>query len=288
VRRCVECGRSFEAEGWRCPACGFEPEERDGFLAFAPAAIEEGRGFDRTSFDHLVRVEEASFWFRGRNKLILWALERHFPAARSLLEVGCGTGYVLAGLEREHPELRLAGAELYPDGLRYARERIPRVEFVQLDATNIPYDGEWDVVGAFDVLEHVEDDEAAMAGLRLAARPGGGVIVTVPQHPSLWSAADDYAHHVRRYTRGELVEKLRGAGLEIALVTSFVSLLLPAMYLSRWLERRRGGEFDPEREHAAAARVRLLDRALDLERAAIRRGVRLPAGGSLLAVARRP
>jgi SAM-dependent methyltransferase len=288
VRRCVDCGRSFESDSWRCPACGFEPRERDGFLAFAPDAIEEGGGFDRASFDHLVRCEDASFWFRGRNKLIAWALERHFPAARSLLEVGCGTGYVLAGLRRERPELRLAGAELYPEGLRYARERLPGVEFLQLDATNIPYDGEWDVVGAFDVLEHVEDDEAAIAGLRLAARPGGGVLVTVPQHPSLWSAADDYAHHVRRYTRSELVGKLRGAGLEIALVTSFVSILLPAMYLSRWRERRAGNDFDPEREHAAAARVKLLDRVLDLERTAIRRGVSLPAGGSLMAVARRP
>ena len=199
----MTCGRSFASDGWRCPVCGFEPADRDGLLFFAPDATEEGRGFDRASFDHLARVEDASFWFRGRNKLIAWALERYFPTAGSLLEVGCGTGYVLAGLRRTLPGLRLAGAELYPEGLRYARERVPGVEFVQLDATNIPYDGEWDVVGAFDVLEHVEDDEAAIAGLTLAARPGGGVIVTVPQHASLWSSADDYARHVRRYTRTE-------------------------------------------------------------------------------------
>jgi SAM-dependent methyltransferase len=287
VKRCVACGRSFTADDWRCQSCGFEPAERDGILCFAPDAVDEGRGFDRRSFDILVRHEDASFWFRGRNKLIAWALDRHFPAARSLLEVGCGTGYVLAGLRRAQPALTLVGAELYPEGLQYARERVPEAQFLQLDATNVPFDREWDVVGAFDVLEHVEDDEAAIAGLALATRPGGGVIVTVPQHPSLWSAADDYAHHQRRYTRRELVTKLRAAGLEMRRVTSFVSILLPAMYLSRLRERRAGSDFDPAREHTAAARVKPLERILDLERLAIARGLSLPAGGSLLAVAER-
>jgi SAM-dependent methyltransferase len=257
-------------------------------LCFAPEAIDAGRGFDRAAFDHLARLEEGSFWFRGRNKLIAWALERHFPAARSLLEIGCGTGYVLRGLRRARPALTLAGAELYPEGLRFARERVPDATFLQLDATRVPYEAEWDVVGAFDVLEHVEDDEAVLAGMRRAARPGGGVIVTVPQHPWLWSAADDYARHVRRYRRRELVAKVRAAGLRVERVTSFVSILLPAMYVSRWLERRADAGYDPEREHAAAARLKPLERVLDLERLAIRRGVDLPVGGSLLLAARRP
>jgi SAM-dependent methyltransferase len=288
MRRCVACESAIEAAGWRCPACGFEPAEHGGILYFAPEAAEEGRGFDRGSFDKLAGLEDESFWFRARNRLITWVLERHFPAAGSFLEVGCGTGYVLAGLRSARPALALAGAELYAEGLRFARERVPDADFLQLDATRMPYDAEWDVVGAFDVLEHVEDDEAVIAGMTRAVRPGGGVVITVPQHPSLWSAADDYAHHARRYRRRELVAKVRAAGLRVERVTSFVSILLPAMYVSRWRERRAGAGYDPEREHAAAARVNGLERILDAERWAIRRGVSLPAGGSLLLVARRP
>jgi SAM-dependent methyltransferase len=288
VKRCVACGDGFADGGWRCPSCGFAPAVRDGVLSFTPEAADAGRGFDRESFDHLARIEDGSFWFRSRNRLIVWALETYFPRASSFLEVGCGTGYVLGGLRAARPALELAGAELYAEGLRFARERVPDAELLQLDATRMPFDAEWDAAGAFDVLEHVDDDRAVLAGLAQAVRPGGGILVTVPQHPTLWSAADDYAHHVRRYRRRELVGKARAAGLEIVRVTSFVSVLLPAMYVSRWRERHRGVEFDPEREHASAARVPGLERVLATERWAIRRGVSLPAGGSLLMVARRP
>jgi SAM-dependent methyltransferase len=289
MRRCVACGTDLAADGWRCPACGFEPELRDdGIRYFAPAAIDAGRGFDPAAFERLSRTEERSFWFRGRNAMILWALDRYFAAAGSFLEVGCGTGFVLRGIREAHPRMALAGAELYPEGLRFAAERVPDAELLQLDAIEMPYDGEWDAVGAFDVLEHIEDDEAAIRGMRQAARPGGGVLITVPQHPSLWSGADDYAHHQRRYTRRELVSKVERAGLRVERVTSFVTLLLPAMYLSRRRERRAGAGYDPAREHASAERVPLLERALDAERWAIARGVSLPAGGSLLLVARRP
>jgi SAM-dependent methyltransferase len=264
------------------------PEFVDGIPCLAPEAIGTTDGFEPEAFARLARTEESSFWFRSRNRLIGWALRRYMPAARSMLEIGCGTGYVLSGIAASRPEISLAGAELHPQGLRFARERVPQAAFVQLDATRMPYEREWDVVGAFDVLEHVEDDEAALAGMVAAARPGGGVLITVPQHRSLWSEADEYARHARRYTRSELVGKVERAGLRVVRVTSFVTLLLPLMYASRWLERVGRRPYDPAREHASAARLPLLERALDAEHALIRRGVDLPAGGSLLLVAVRP
>jgi SAM-dependent methyltransferase len=288
VKRCVACGTQRESDVWKCAECGFEPELRDGVRYFAPDAAGEGRGFDPASFERLSATEEQSFWFRGRNAMILWALDRYFPAASSFLEVGCGTGFVLRGVRHAHPGVRLAGAELYPEGLRFAAERVPDAALLQLDAVAMPFQDEWDVVGAFDVLEHIEDDEAALRGMCQATRPGGGLLITVPQHPSLWSGADDYAHHQRRYRRRELLAKVEGAGLRVERVTSFVTLLLPAMYLSRWRERRAGSAYDPAREHATAERVPVLERFLDAERWAISRGANLPVGGSLLLVARKP
>jgi SAM-dependent methyltransferase len=286
VKRCLTCSRRFDGEAWRCPDCGFAPERREGILSFCEP--EGADGFDPDAFDHLASLEQASFWFRSRNQLIAWAIGEHFSAARSMLEIGCGTGFVLAGLQRERPRLRLAGAELHAGGLRYAASRAPDADFYQLDARDIPFDAEFDVVGAFDVLEHVDRDEDVLAGMYEAAKPGGGIVLTVPQHQWLWSAADDYAEHKRRYSRGELAEKVTRAGFSVRRVTSFVSFLLPLMAASRLAEWARKRPYDPVREHQAAERAdALLERVAMLEQHVIRGGVSLPAGGSLLLVAGR-
>jgi SAM-dependent methyltransferase len=241
-------------------------------------------GYDERFFAALEALEPRSFWFAARNELIAWALATYFPGARSLLEVGCGTGFVLAALERACPALALTGAEPFAAGLEVARRRVHRAALVQLDVRDLAYDGEFDVVATFDVLEHLDDDAAALAALRRGVRPGGGLLVTVPQHPALWSWVDEAAGHRRRYTRDGLVHAVRGAGFEPVRTTSFVSLLLPFLAASRLAGRRSG---DP----LAGLRLpRALDRAFAavtaVERHAIERGVSLPAGGSLLLVAR--
>jgi 2-polyprenyl-3-methyl-5-hydroxy-6-metoxy-1,4-benzoquinol methylase len=274
-------------ESWNCAGCGFRPFRRDGLLSFAPEAAAGGNGFDPAAFRLLAEIEDESFWFRARNRMILWALERYFPEAGALLEVGCGTGYVLAAISAANPQMRVAGADLYAEGLALARRRVPEAAMYQLDATRIPFVAEWDVVAAFDVLEHVPDDEAFFVGMHTAVRPGGGLLVTVPQHPRLWSAADEYAHHVRRYRRSELLAKVERAGFHVQRVTSFVSLLLPALWLSRVFDRRSDVDFDPGREHASTRWSGALERVLDVERQAIVRGMSFPAGGSLLLVATR-
>ena len=289
MRRCLDCGQTFTADGWTCPRCGRAPAERDGLTAFAPELVdgEEGKGgFDAEAFAGLAALEEGSFWFQARNDLIVWALDKYAPRARSFLEVGCGTGFVLAAVAGARPGMRLVGSELFTAGLRYAVPRVPGAELLQMDARRIPYEEEFDAIGAFDVLEHVEADSEALAESRRALRPGGVLLMTVPQHPRLWSAADDYAHHVRRYTRRELVAKLRGAGLQPVRVTSFVTFLLPPMALSRWIERRSRDTYNPMVEHRRGAAFRRPSAAvMRAEGAIIRRGVSLPAGGSLLAVA---
>jgi SAM-dependent methyltransferase len=245
-------------------------------------------GFDPAAFEGLAALEEDSVWFRSRNRLLVWALRRFFPAARSVLEVGCGTGYVLAALRGEFPDLRLTGAELFEEGLEVARRRVPDAEFLQLDARKMPFDREFDVVGAFDVLEHVDDDDGVLRGMRQAVTPGGGVMITVPQHPLLWGPSDEYAQHCRRYTSRNLTDKVRAAGLTMEWSTSFVSSALPLMAASRLHARGTSNDYDPRSEHENARRVNPLLRGLAAaDFALIRRGVSLPVGGSLLVLARR-
>ena len=249
-------------------------------------------GYDASYFRRIAEKEPQSFWFRARNRVIISAIRRHFPEARSMLEVGCGTGFVLAGLHDAFPDMRLVGSELFAEGLEIARSRLPaEVELVVADAHAMPYTAEFDLAGAFDVLEHIEDDRRVIEQVAAALRPGGSFLMTVPQHPAMWSPQDVHAGHVRRYTAGGLRERLGTAGLSIVLAASFVSLLLPMMFAARL--RLRSQPETPEFDAVEALRQpplvnRVLAAAMVVERAMIRGGARFPAGGSLLVVARKP
>jgi SAM-dependent methyltransferase len=288
MKRCLKCDERFAGRTWACPACGYLPPHGGQVLSFAPEAADRNGGFERAGFEGLATIEEDSAWFRARNRLLVWALRRYYPGAQSLCEVGCGTGYVLAGFRRAFPALGLTGAELFAEGLEFARQRVPDATLFQLDARDMPFDQEFDVVGAFDVLEHVDDDGSVLRGMRDAVAPGGGVMITVPQHGRLWGPSDDYAHHRRRYSNRSLRAKVRSAGLTVERITSFVSFALPLMMVSRLRARGKQTTYDPRREHDEARRINLLlDSLAAADFALIRRGVSLPVGGSLLVVARR-
>lgn len=254
-----------------------------------PDALPTLEGYDQGLFSVVAEVERTSFWYGSRSELIAWALYRHFPRAETLLEVGCGTGVVLETLHRRLPALRISGSDLFPEALEHARRLVPAATFSQVDARALPYESQFDVTCAFDVLEHVNEDDAVLAGMMRATVPGGGLIVTVPQHRWLWGPMDELAHHVRRYRRGELLDKIRRAGFRIELATSFVSLLLPAMAATRMRLRLRPGPVDLAAQLVPGRALNaVLLRVMDLERGLIGRGLRFPAGGSLLVVARKP
>ncbi len=262
------------------------PAVIDGIPAFAPSLAERADGFDADAFAGLAELEAESFWFRARNALIMWAGRRSFPDARSIHELGCGTGFVLRGLREVYSQADISGSEILVDGLRIARERLPDIRFFQMDARAIPHREAFDLVGAFDVLEHIDDDQAVLVQIHRSLRPGGGLLLTVPQHRWLWSAQDVAAHHVRRYEARALHRKLHAAGFEVLRSTSFVTLLLPAMVATRRLGGRRA---------AAGVETVRVPRAIDLalrpvmalERWLIKAGIDLPIGGSLLVVARK-
>jgi len=196
-------------------------------------------GFKANYFKELAELESGNFWFRSRNKLILWALNQYSSKLQYFLEIGCGTGFVISAVSKRFPEAKLAGSEYFEEGLVFARQRVPNAEFMQMDARYIPYESEMDAIGAFDVLEHIEEDEVVLQQIYKALKSGGVMFITVPQHRWLWSQVDDYACHVRRYSVNELQQKVCRAGFDIIRSTSFVSTLLPAMYLSRLLQRNK-------------------------------------------------
>jgi SAM-dependent methyltransferase len=288
MRHCCNCHRRFDHVSWQCPSCLYEPKRLDGHLAFAPELAEQSEGFDASYFGRLAELEPGSFWFRSRNRLLCWALEHYFPDAKSFFEIGCGTGFVLAHIRKEFQQLTVVGSEVFSKGLSFASERLPGVDLFQMDACQIPFESEFDVIGAFDVLEHIGDDELVLSQMHRAVRKGGGILLTVPQHSFLWSEVDEYSRHLRRYSVSELKAKVKRAGFRTLRATSFVSLLLPLMLIARLKQRPAHLEFDPVAEFKLSISANfLLQRVMDVERAMIRLGVSFPAGGSLLLIAKR-
>jgi SAM-dependent methyltransferase len=294
VRRCLACNVHEPISetgpvwplGWRCPKCGHVVAQVGGIAMFAPSLADTLSGFDPEAFDELAETEAGHFWFVARNELIVGLANKFFPGARRFLEIGCGTGFVLGAIARSRSWQRLAGSELHPAGLAHARRRLPSgVELVQMDARDIPAAGVFDLTGAFDVIEHIGDDESVIRGLRAATETGGGIIITVPQHPWLWSRADEIAHHERRYRRGELERKLRRNGFEVLFSSSFTALLLPLMAASR-LRPNKASDEDAYEFRLNPWINQLFLKILRVEVRMTLAGIRWPAGGSRVVVGR--
>lgn len=284
MKLCLACNSKFESSTWICPECSFAPSQHQEITHFAPALSQSNAGFPPESFARLFTKESNNFWFSNRNQLINWALKEHFPGASNLLGIGCGTGFVLAGISEAFPHLEINGSEIFTNGLIHAATRLRAAKLFQMDARAIPFVEEFDVIGAFDVLEHIEEDEAVLVQMRSALRPGGGIILTVPQHRFLWSVVDEYSCHVRRYEAKELEDKLTRSGFSIERRTSFVSLLLPVLMLVRMSHGYTKKNYNPDAEYQISDWLNAaLGQVLTLERKTIEAGLSYGAGGSLLA-----
>ena len=287
MKRCLSCDLPHPLHG-HCGVCGWAPTWVDGFEAYAPDLAHGGGGFDASHFPRLASIEADNFWFRARNKLLRWALQTYAPTTASFLEIGCGTGYVIADVAQAFPAARLWGSEIFTAGLAFAARRLPAAKFIQMDARHIPFQDEFDTIGAFDVLEHIAEDAAVLLQIRNALKDDGVLVLTVPQHQWLWSQADEVACHVRRYAAADIHAKIEAAGFEILRSTSFVSLLLPAMYASR--AGKKSSASDPQADSGLAL-PSLLNRLfygfMVVEIGLIKAGLRFPIGGSRLVVARK-
>jgi SAM-dependent methyltransferase len=240
--------------------------------------------FPRDAFEQLTNYEADNWWFCSRNSLLEWLISTYTTKAGKYLEIGCGTGFVLKMIDSQFPDFEVNGSELYEDGLEYARSRVPGAKLKQYDARNIKERESYEVIGAYDVLEHIEQDSLVLDNIYSALKPHGKMILTIPQHQWLWSASDEYANHVRRYSRQEILAKVRAAGFKIEFCSSFVSFLLPLMFLSRTTESRTD-EYDPKKEFEIPGWLnKSLNKIMMLELFLIKKGIKFPCGGSLVVV----
>lgn len=292
---CTSCDRplplSTSETELRCPNCGREYSRQDGILLLG--ASRDPDDYPAELHDLLAVAEPRHFWFGERNRLILSTMREAFGtlAGRSVLDVGCGTGFVTAALERAG--MAACGLDMNLAGLVHARRRM-RGPLLCQDAARVPFVEQFDAAMLCDVIEHTPDDQLVLRETAHAVRPGGGVVVTVPAHPSLWSVTDETAGHKRRYTRASLRTAMERAGLRVRLVRPFNSLLLPLQILQRLTLNRRSIATQEERLALVREALIVPPRPInDLLRLAMSADLvlsRAPVtfGSSLIAIGQRP
>lgn len=234
-------------------------------------------------------IDSSHWWFTGRTRIIQTVLRSalgHSGAdpGRRVLDMGCGTGGMLEPLRAFGG---VEGVDASESAVRFCHER-GETAVTHLTSDELPFaDGTFDVVTALDVIEHIEDDTAAVREVRRVLAPGGIFLVTVPAHPALWGAQDEISHHFRRYTARTLRELLAASGLRERRMTYFNSILFPPIAAIR-LARRLLPEPDELRSDFEMTNDgpvnRALARVFASETAVLRRRD-LPFGISLLAVA---
>ncbi len=251
------------------------------------------------AYEQFLTLEREHWWFIGRRKNYLTVLGAHLERAGhteqtkdlAILDVGCGVGGMLpelarfgrpVGLDSDAGSIDICKRRGFPDCRVAAGERLP------VD------DASQDLVTLFDCLEHVDDDAVALREVARVLKPGGFAFFSVPAYQFLFSNNDRVAHHKRRYVRGDLVRKVRAAGLDVA-QSSYVNFLLFPLILPTLLLVKLRERLSPRADNARTnltpkvpAPINALFAAIFGGEGKILRHLSMPFGHSLICVARKP
>ncbi len=184
----------------------------------------------------LSNAEKRHFWFRGRNTIIRKIISSTYPECRDkqILEVGCGTGFVLSLLDSMG--FRVTGLDMHPEGLVYAKKRVPSAECIQGDLFTYKPKKTYDAVGIFDVVEHIDDDVEAVRHCARLLNSHGRLFLTVPAREELRSMYDDVSGHKRRYTKAMLSAVIKKAGFRIRYIGYFGFFqYIPHVFMKRFM-----------------------------------------------------
>lgn len=238
---------------------------------------------ERVVYQQMAELDDRHWWYRARRRIIadLIRREAHLPPDAEILEIGCGTGHNLAMLsDFGHVE----GLELDDEARAISEKRLGR----RVMSSPLPELGEvpdrhYDLIGAFDVIEHIDDDRAALASIATKLKPGACFIMTVPAHQWMWSAHDTVNHHKRRYSRSGLKALIEASPMKLRKLGYFNSLLFPLAVAERAASKLRGKE-DADVKLPPAPLNTALEKVFAAERYLAGR-LPLPPGLSLFAVA---
>jgi SAM-dependent methyltransferase len=238
---------------------------------------------ERVVYQQMAELDERHWWYRARREIIAELIRREvrLPPDAKILEIGCGTGHNLAMLSGFG---RVDGLELDEEARGISEKRLGR----KIMSSPLPELGEvadrhYDLIGAFDVIEHIADDAAAVASIATKLKRTGKFVMTVPAHQWMWSAHDVVNHHKRRYSKQQLRQLLHHSPLKLERIGYFNSLLFPLAVAERASSKLRGKE-DADVRLPPAVLNSALEKVFAAERYLVGR-LPLPPGLSLFAVA---
>jgi SAM-dependent methyltransferase len=238
---------------------------------------------ERVLYQQMAELDEHHWWYRARRQILadLIRRETRLPADARILEIGCGTGHNLAMLSGFG---HVDGLELDDEARTVSEKRLGRkVMSAPLpELAGVP-DRHYDLIGTFDVIEHIDDDRAAVASIAAKLKPGGKFVMTVPAHQWMWSAHDVVNHHKRRYSKHALRTLIETSPMKLEKLGYFNSFLFPLAVAERAASKLRGKE-DADMRLPPAPLNAVLELVFGTERYFVGR-LPLPLGLSLFAVA---
>jgi len=238
---------------------------------------------ERSVYREMAELDERHWWYKARREVLADLIRREAqPAANAhVLEIGCGTGHNLPMLGRFGT---VDALELDDEARAIAEERLGRsVMSAPLpELAGVP-DGHYDLIAALDVIEHIDDDQAAVAAIAGKLKPGGKFVMTVPAHQWMWSAHDVVNHHKRRYSKAALRRLVERSPLRLNKIGYLNSLLFPLAVAERFASKVRGKDSADVKLPSPPLNA-ALERIFAAERHFVGR-LPLPPGLSLFAVA---
>ena len=238
---------------------------------------------ERIVYQQMAELDERHWWYRARRDILAELIRREarLPANAQILEIGCGTGHNLGMLSGFG---HVDGLELDDEARALSEKRLGRaVMSAPLpELAGVP-DRHYDLIGAFDVIEHIDDDHAALSSIATKLKPGGRFMMTVPAHQWMWTAHDVVNHHKRRYSKRALRSLIEGSPLKLDRLGYFNSLLFPLAVAERTVSKLRGKDDADVKLPPAPLNV-ALEKVFAAERYLLGR-LPLPPGLSLFAVA---
>jgi SAM-dependent methyltransferase len=238
---------------------------------------------ERVVYEQMAELDQRHWWYRARREVLAALIRRVVqpPAEAQILELGCGTGHNLAMLTEFG---RVDALELDEKARAIAEGRLGRpVMKAPLPELDDVREHHYDLIGAFDVIEHIDDDRGALQSIASRLKPGGKFVMTVPAHQWMWSAHDIVNHHKRRYSKAGLKRLVTESPLRLDTVGYFNSLLFPLAIAERLSSKIRGKD-EANLSLPPAPINATLERAFAVERHLVGR-LPLPPGLSLFAVA---
>lgn len=238
---------------------------------------------DRIVYERMAAHDTTHWWYRARRDILADYLTRwgDLPKDARILEIGCGTGHNLPMLAQFG---EIDAIEIDETARAKASERLGKpVGTAPLPELQGVAPGSYDLVAVLDVIEHVEDDVAALKAISTALKPGGKILITVPAHQWMWSAHDVVNHHKRRYSKAGFVALLEKSGLRGRKLGYFNSLLFPVAVAARFAGKLMGKD-DSDDSPPPKPLNTLFEGIFRLERHMVGR-MPLPPGLSLITLA---